>query len=106
MARVTVDAATLFAVLNELSGRRALTCKESDMLVAAMNPGHITRRVRTQWTPKMERELARAATHDGGVKRYAEASRIPCAACYKRLSKIRQRQALRERKRTIAAVVG
>lgn len=95
-AMIPVNPDLAFRLLDEVSRTRALDDDESNLLEQLVCRGHRTQGVRVQWNVKLDRALLRASYRKGSIRKFAADNGIPDMACYKRLEKLRKKQAEKE----------
>lgn len=89
---IPVPASLAMRLLEEINRHRALHDDETDLLEILVTRGHRSANIRFQWSPKLERELARASHRASGVRDFAAKHQISENAAYKRLCVIRARK--------------
>jgi len=89
---IPVMPALLMRLLDEIGRTRALHDEETDLVEILVNRGHRSQSVRFQWSPNLERELARASHRASGVRAFASQHGLSENACYKRLCLMRSRK--------------
>lgn len=95
-AHIPVPTDLAFRLLDEVSRKRALADDESDLLEQLVCRGHRSQGVRIIWTTKLDRALLRASFRNGTIRQFAADQGMSEMQAYKRLEKLRKKQADKE----------
>lgn len=95
-AHIPIPTDLAFRLLDELSRSRALADDESALLETLVCRGHQSTGIRITWTPKLERALLRASFRKASIRQFAADNGMSEMCAYKRLEKLRKKQADKE----------
>jgi hypothetical protein len=93
---IAIETALAFRLLDEVSRARALAEDESLLLEQLVCRGHRSQGTRIAWTPKLERALLRASYRNSTIRQFAADNGMSEMCAYKRLEKLRKKQADKE----------